>query len=100
MSFELFEVSIPTRRKHTWATSTSDVSSGYVICKMTTNNGIEGFGEATVMPEWGGDFGKYYGETAATTRVVIENHFFPAIEGMDPFSKRNSKMGRTYESEV
>ncbi len=84
-SYELFEVSIPTRRKHTWATSTADVGSGYVIVKLTTNDGIEGFGEATVMPEWGGDFGKYYGETASTTRVVIKDHLFPAIEGMDPF---------------
>ena len=37
------------------------------------------------MPEWGGDFGRYFGESAGTTRVVMEENLFPAIEGMDPF---------------
>lgn len=85
VDYEIFEVSIPTRRKHTWASSTSDVGQGYVILKLITDNGIEGFGEATTMPEWGGDFGRYYGESAGTVRVVIEQNIFPAIEGMDPF---------------
>ena len=83
--YELYEISIPTRRKHTWATSTADVGQGYVILKLVTDCGIEGFGEATAMPEWSGDFGRYYGESGATTRVVIEKNLFPAIEGMDPF---------------
>lgn len=83
--YTLFEVSIPTRRKHTWATSTVDVGQGYVILKITTDDGIEGFGEATAMPEWGGDFGRYFGESAGTTRTVLQQNLFPAIQGMDPF---------------
>ncbi|MCI8321122.1 MAG: mandelate racemase [Dorea sp.] len=83
--YELYEISIPTRRKHTWASSTVDVGQGYVILKILTDCGIEGFGEATAMPEWGGDYGRYYGESAGTTRIVIEQNLFPAIEGMDPF---------------
>lgn len=83
--YQIYEVSIPTRRKHTWASSTADVGQGYVILKLTTDCGIEGFGEATAMPEWGGDFGRYFGESAGTTRVVVEQHLFPAIAGMDPF---------------
>src|SRR5699024_5969164 len=83
--YEVYEVSIPTRRKHTWATSTADVGEGYVILKLKTDCGIEGLGEATAMPEWGGDFHKYYGETSETTQIVLKNHLFPTIEGMDPF---------------
>ena len=83
--YEIYEVSIPTRRRHTWATSTVDVGQGYVIIKLTTDAGIDGFGEATAMPEWGGDFGRYFGESAGTTRVVVAQNLFPAIEGMDPF---------------
>lgn len=83
--YEIYEVSLPTRRKHTWASSTSDVGQGYVILRLTTDCGIDGFGEATTMPEWGGDYGRYYGESAGTARVVIEQNIFPAIEGMDPF---------------
>ena len=85
-SYELYEISIPTRRKHTWASSTADVGQGWVILKITTDDGIEGYGEATAMPEWGGDFGRYFGESASTTRVVMSEYLFPAIQGMDPFS--------------
>ena len=83
--YKIYEVSIPTRRKHTWASSTADVGQGYVIVRLFTDCGIEGFGEASTMPEWGGDFSRYYGESAGTARVVIEQNLFPAIEGMDPF---------------
>ncbi len=83
-SYELYKISIPTRRKHTWASSTADVGQGYAIIKIRTDCGIEGFGEATTMPEWGGDNGRYYGESADTTKVVVENHLFPSIVGMDP----------------
>lgn len=85
VDYKIYEVSIPTRRKHTWASSTADVGQGYVILCLNTDCGIEGFGEATTMPEWGGDFSRYYGESAGTTRVVMEENLFPAIRGMDPF---------------
>ncbi len=83
--YEIYEISIPTRRKHTWASSTADVGQGYAILKITTDCGIDGFGEATAMPEWGGDHGRYYGESAAIDKLVIEKNLFPIIEGMDPF---------------
>lgn len=85
ISYELYEVGLPTRRKQVWATSTVDVGAGYLLIKLKTDTGIEGWGESTAMAEWGGDFGVYYGETAKTTRVIFEDHLFPAIEGMDPF---------------
>ena len=50
-----------------------------------TDDGIVGYGEATTMPEWGGNFGRYYGESYETTEVVIRDNLFPAIVGMDPF---------------
>lgn len=84
-SYQIYEVSIPTRRKHTWASSTADVGQGWVILRLTTDDGVIGYGEATTMPEWGGDFGRYFGESAGTTRVVMEENLFPAIAGMDPF---------------
>lgn len=86
---ELFEISIPTRRRHTWATSTADVGTGYVIVKLTTDNGIVGFGEATAMPEWGGDYGRYFGEACDTTFSVIKHHLFPAIFEMNPLDIEN-----------
>lgn len=84
-SFETYTVAIPTRRVHTWASSTVDVGKGYLLLKLVTDDGVVGWGESTGMAEWGGDYGKYNGETAATTKVVLQNNLFPAIEGMDPF---------------
>ena len=84
-SYKIYKVSIPTRRRHTWASSTADVGQGWVILEVKTDDGIVGYGEATTMPEWGGDFGRYYGESYETTEVVIRDNLFPAIAGMDPF---------------
>ena len=84
-SYKIYKVSIPTRRRHTWASSTADVGQGWVILEVKTDDGIVGYGEATTMPEWGGDFGRYYGESYETTEVVIRDNLFPAIVGMDPF---------------
>ena len=83
--YKLYKVSIPTRRKHTWASSTADVGQGWVILELVTSDGIVGYGEATTMPEWGGDFSRYFGESFETTEVVVRDQLFPAIEGMDPF---------------
>ena len=83
--FACYEVSIPTRRRHTWASSTADVGQGWFILKVFTDEGIVGYGEATAMGEWGGDFSRYYGETASTCAVVIRENIFPAIVGSDPF---------------
>jgi L-alanine-DL-glutamate epimerase-like enolase superfamily enzyme len=57
-SYKIYKVSIPTRRRHTWASSTADVGQGWVILEVKTDDGIVGYGEATTMPEWGGDFGR------------------------------------------
>lgn len=84
-SYELFDVAIPTRRRHVWATSSVDVGSGYLLIKLISDTGVVGWGEATAMAEWGGDFGVYYGETRETCRLIFEQYLFPAIEGMNPF---------------
>ena len=81
-SYKIYKVSIPTRRRHTWASSTADVGQGWVILEVKTDDGIVGYGEATTMPEWGGDFGRYYGESYETTEVVIRDNLVPAIMGM------------------
>ena len=85
-SYEIYNVTIPTRRKHVWATSTVSPGNCYMILKLVSDTGVEGWGESTAMPEWGGDFGRYYGEDARTSQVVFENHLFPAIVDMDPMN--------------
>lgn len=51
--------------------------SRYVLLRMLTDNGIEGAGEATVMPIWSG-------ETVWGAQAVIDKVLGPAIIGLDP----------------
>ena len=52
--------------------------SNYVIVRVATDAGIDGVGEATVMPRWSG-------ETVWGTTALIENVFAPLLIGCDPF---------------
>jgi muconate cycloisomerase len=58
----------------------------YVIVRVRTDEGIEGLGEATVIKEWGGDYGRYFGESPRLTVAVIESVLGPALVGQDPFA--------------
>lgn len=78
---ETFAVSLPERRKHPTATR-AEKQGDYVIVKVHAE-GLVGLGEATVLKEWGGDHGRYYGEHPSTTIKLIEDVFAPAIIGED-----------------
>src|SRR3954452_15045187 len=51
--------------------------SDFVLVRVTTDEGVEGVGEATVTPCWSG-------ETAWGARAVIEHVYTPALIGCDP----------------
>lgn len=51
--------------------------SRYVIVRLFTDDGLEGVGEATVMPIWSG-------ETVWGSQIVIDRILGPAIIGCDP----------------
>jgi muconate cycloisomerase len=69
-NIELYHIALPTRREHKW-TRLSEPIGGYVLVKMFDAAGGTGWGEAPVLKDWGGDFGRYFGETPATTIEVI-----------------------------
>ena len=81
---EILRVAVPRRRFHKMA-SMAMAAGRYVIVRLHTDGGIIGLGEATVMREWGGDHGIYYGESPGTTLTVLQEDLFPAIRGRDPF---------------
>ena len=83
---ELFEIILPRRRPHSWATSITQIGQGYVIARITTDDGHIGYGEATVLPEWGGDFGQYYGESPGTVFSVIADYLFPVLKDKSPLA--------------
>ena len=43
-----------------------------------------GWGEAAALKDWGGEFGRYFGESAATVELVINRYLAPVVEGLDP----------------
>lgn len=78
-----FVVSLPARRLHPMAFGGERLGR-YVIVEVVTDEGVTGLGEATVLPQWGGDHGRYFGESPATTTHVVSDLLAPAIRGMDP----------------
>lgn len=93
----VIKVALPARRAHQSATLTTPIGRGYGIVRLVTDNGIVGYGEATVLPQWGGDFGRYFGETGGTTKHVVVDCLMPVLEGEDPMRIEwiHSKMDST-----
>ena len=82
-NIETIPIRLPTRRVHQWASLTTPIGV-YVIIKLHTDDGLVGLGEAPVLKDWGGDYGRYYGETPQTTVHIINDILSPALKGQDP----------------
>jgi muconate cycloisomerase len=80
---ELHRIALPTRREHKWTGLTESIG-GYVLVKMTDAAGLAGWGEAPALKDWGGEFGRYFGESPGTTILVIEQYLAPAVQGCLP----------------
>src|SRR5437773_10802399 len=81
-SIETIPIRLPTRRVHQWASLTTPIGV-YVIIRLHTDEGVVGLGEVPVLKDWGGDHGKYYGETPQTTAHIINDILAPALMGQD-----------------
>ena len=81
---ETIPIRLPTRRVHQWAGLTTLIGV-YVIIKMHTDQGVVGLGEAPVLKDWGGDYGRYFGETPQTTVHIIKDILGPVLKGEDPY---------------
>ncbi|MCP4979883.1 MAG: mandelate racemase [Gammaproteobacteria bacterium] len=56
----------------------------YVILRIETDSGLVGLGEAPTLPDWGGEFSRYYGEDPTTAVHMIEKYLTPLLIGEDP----------------
>src|SRR6478735_1813319 len=77
---ELHHIALPTRREHKWTGLTEPIG-GYVLVNMTDAAGGVGWGEAPALKDWGGEFGRYFGESPGTTIEVITRHLAPGVIG-------------------
>jgi muconate cycloisomerase len=94
---EVIPIQLPTRRAHQWASLTTPIGV-YVIVKLHTDEGVVGLGEAPVLKDWGGDYGRYFGETPQTTLHVICDVLSPVLIGRDP--RRFESIHRTMDKAV
>jgi muconate cycloisomerase len=77
-------VALPWRRLHKMAFP-GEVLGRYVIVRLRTDDGLDGLGEATVIKEWGGDHGRYFGESPELTVRLIDSVLGPTLLDQDPF---------------
>jgi muconate cycloisomerase len=75
-------VQLPTRREHKWTGLTEPIGR-YILAKMTDTDGRLGWGEAAALKDWGGEFGRYFGESTAIAELVIARYLAPAVIGVD-----------------
>lgn len=81
---EAVPVALPVRREWRWRGLGGNLGR-WVIVRLATDEGLVGLGEATALPDWGGDFNRYAGETPTTVVHVVEHFLQPLLLGSDPF---------------
>ena len=75
-------VQLPTRREHKW-TGLTETIGRYLLTRITDSDGRVGWGEAPALKDWGGEFGRYFGESTLIAKTLIENYLGPAVIGVE-----------------
>lgn len=98
---EVIDVALPARRDWRWRGMHEDLGR-WSIVRLTSTDSTVGWGEATPLGSWGGDRGRYFGETPTTVRHVIEDVLSPILLGADPFELQQlrSRMDDTIKGHV
>ena len=81
-SVETVLVQLPTRREHKW-TGLTETIGRYLLTRITDSDGRVGWGEAPALKDWGGEFGRYFGESTLIAKTLIENYLGPALIGVE-----------------
>lgn len=81
---ETYFVKLPSRRDHNWASKMDTPIGSHVIVRLETDDGLVGWGETPPISTWGGAHMMYYGETPKTAQHMIQEFFFPILEGRSP----------------
>src|SRR5260370_30224737 len=82
-SIEASAFRLPNRRSFKWAGLNVELGN-FVLGRVRTDEALIGYGEATPLADWGGDFGRRSGETLATVISMRNDIFPPALLGTDP----------------
>ena len=83
VSIDAIPFRLRPRRDFKWAGLAIQLG-GFVLVRIRTDDGIVGYGEATPLPDWGGDHGRRSGETQGTVVSIIQDVLAPVLIGCDP----------------
>lgn len=75
---------LPPRREHNWASKMRSPIGRHYVVKLSTDEGIDGWGETPALATWGGPHGMYFGETAETVGHIVRDYLLPSLEGIEP----------------
>jgi muconate cycloisomerase len=81
--FRAYQVKLPSRRVHNWASKMQTPIGSHSILRLETDDGLVGWGETPAIATWGGPHGMYFGETSGTVSHVLSDYLLPALEGHD-----------------
>ncbi len=79
---ETLRVALPTRRVHKWTGLTEPIGRPLLV-RLTDDAGNVGWGEAPASKDWGGEFGRYFGESPSTVAEVISSYLATAVVGVE-----------------
>ncbi|RWA98510.1 MAG: muconate cycloisomerase [Mesorhizobium sp.] len=82
---ETFRCHLPSRRELRTGARTS-TGEERLILALVTDDGSEGWGEATAIPVWGGLHGRYFGETVSTVEHIVHDLLAPVLFNADLMS--------------
>jgi muconate cycloisomerase len=78
---ETIRVALPTRRVHKWTGLTEAIGRSLLV-RLTDDAGHEGWGEAPAIKDWGGEFGRYFGESVPIAELVVKEYLAKVITGV------------------
>ena len=79
---ETLRVALPTRRVHKWTGLTEPIGRPLLI-RLTDDAGNTGWGEAPASKDWGGEYGRYFGESPSTVAEVIQSYLGKVVVGVE-----------------
>lgn len=80
---EAVPFALPIRRRFRWNGLDQELGE-FVLVRVVSDTGIVGYGEATPLATWGGEFGRHGGETLATVSHMVGSVIGPQLVGRDP----------------
>jgi muconate cycloisomerase len=83
-TLDVFDIALPSRRDLSWR-GLHETLGEWSLVRVETDDGTVGWGEATPLGSWGGDLGRYFGETPRTVRHMVRDVLGPRLVDVDPF---------------